>query len=215
MKSLLIEDYYSLKSSIWVLGIIAVIYSMLFSRSIGWASASVLSCFVFTYGITESSLKADYKSNWIKYAAILPVKKSAIILNKYIVIFLSALISISISVGIYFLSGYFFGSSTDVNFPENISFLILVTGFSLVLIMCCTTVDLCFCFGLDKLTLASIIVIFVTLILLFTAQTLSLNFSFILNLSERGLLIGELIFTSLYLVISYLITVNIFKRREI
>lgn len=213
MKSLLLEDYYTIKSNLIVIIGILLIYGVIFIPTSGYYSFLLVATTMFSANIILRSLIFDETSNWKKQALVMPISRKDFVLNKFLLLLFSVLAGFIIGTIINFLYSFFsdfFNISVESNYP-------LINYYIFLIALCyplfCGSVSIClsFIFGFDKariLLIGAYLIpagIFYLVEKFFTISNLSLDF--IMSVIPFA--------TIIIYIVSLFISIYFFKKKEL
>lgn len=213
MKGLVLKDLLFIKSNIKTLAIV-IVAVFIFSFTV--SDVNIISMIPFMIVmICISSFSYDEFNKWDSYAIGLPVTRSKIVQSKYIFTILVEIIAILIGILITYIIGLF---NSSVAFNETVAYMIgVLFGISLFIAV---MYPLMFKFGSQKgriyifVVVAAVVFLGFALKYILNILNINLGISNLIEVVNNNMIIFSLIGIVVLLVVSYLVSLRIYKRKE-
>lgn len=206
MKTLIYEDFYTLKSHFLILIAILVIYGIVFIPSSGYTIFLLVATSMFSIALVTRSLSYDEMTKWPKQALVMPITRKEYVFNKYFILLLSTVVGLIIGllIDLVFILIKGGGSFNELNTLE------LILTFTYPIITGSLTICLSFIFGFDKAKLIALVTYLLPAGLLYFIQDyINISFSSIESFISMSPIIALVI-----LGISYFVSLYFFKKKE-
>ena len=202
MKGLILKDFMNLKQQWKILAVFLVFYGFisLSSKNASLGGAVVIMCAI----LPTTVMSYDERDKWDKYALSMPLSRTDMVLSKYIMSMIFLLIAFFLNIVLNLLIGS--APIKEVLFESTTLCAVGVLYISL-------TLPILFKYGVEKSRLIVTIVLFTpaVIIILFSKFSVNMPDKQILNILSFILpMISIVIF-----IISILISLNIYKRKEL
>lgn len=217
MKGLLLNQYYSVEKSIWsyvVLGLILATVLIFFDNLIAQRLAAFIPILFMAISALEV-LKQEAKSGWNKYVLTLPVKRNRVVQSHYLFFSVLTLTGLLIACVAFVLAQSVFGQAPSARFINSV-LIILGMTFTLGFV----AYPLTYLLGTEKAELVAMIGMVSGLGLYFLSSFVYGLFFVPLDLLQ-GLnhdlifALGFLIINFILFVVSYVVSIQIYKRKEV
>ena len=216
MKGLILKDIYNMKGMARALLILVVIFALAF-RTQGMASM------VITFTITSTilivnSLAIDEVTNWYQMAFTMPVKRSRVVLAKYLVSALFSGLGILLGTATWMiLQAAGFTQGMETNLTTAIA--IIVVAFLMALFMISLIMPINLKFGVQKARLLLLAVVALPILMISLMTVLGLVFPGIMFYGGFKLGAYAIVFITLAVVAaaaigSYFLSVRIMEKKE-
>lgn len=207
MKGLLLNQYYAVEKSFWwhvLIGLVAATCLMLFSNPMLQRLAGFLPLLLLSTSAFEV-LKHEAKSGWNKYVLTLPIKRDRVVQSHYLFFITLVFIGLIISTLAYYMAQLLFGieSSGYVYAVLNIAGIAFTMGFVIY--------PLTYLMGTEKAEVVAMIGAGAGIGLFFLS---ALIYDF-LPINEDWLFsISFMLMTFILFIISYIVSIQVYKRKE-
>lgn len=206
MKGLLIKDFLLLKQQrLVLLGLLAFysMYAVTFAGAEFIASMVVIICLM----LPLSTMAYDEKSKWDKYALSMPIKRTTIVLSKYLFAILAMGIGAILILGICFLASLF-----KDGVPIKETLLVTLTANGLALLYLSFMFPALFKFGVEKARILMLGFVFLPTMVIIMLPEIGVPLPSLETLKSYIYIFSILLVV--LLVMSYRISVGIYKKRE-
>lgn len=218
MKGLIRNNFYSVGSTLkWTIAfcilvnIAVVIGTVRYPNSKGILPISMLGQIGAFVGLTGTALQKDNTSKWSKYERTLPVKICDVVKARYISFFLFSIIGILLATITVLLSFAISVQSVDLErvgygYGFGITFALLVPAFLYPLVLK---------WGADKSEMMLLVSIFITLALFVGGSVILAPYLSRLSNSDMAYRTATIVISIVIFIISYFISLAIYKRKEL
>lgn len=213
MTGLILKDFINLKKYLRILLLIVIFYAVIY---IPKGNADFIASFLIFLGAMPvmSTISIDDNSKWNSYASTMPIKRTDIVLSKYILMMIFILCS-----GLFCFTLLTVADKFNNSFNLERILLITLASTCLGLIYDSINIPIVFKLGSEKARLIMMLVLFIPFgITLFLSKTLEkstiTSLINIINSYQSVLPIIVIGATILIVVSSYFISANIFAKKE-
>ncbi|MFB4212480.1 ABC-2 transporter permease [Shouchella sp. JSM 1781072] len=217
MKGLMMNQYYSVEKSIWVYAALSLVVPVLLLVFFERGMLDRLAAFIpiaFMVSPALEVLKHEAKSGWSKYVATLPVSRPRVVQSHYLFFILLMVVGIVFAVVTYLIATQLFNQA-----PTEYYIVGILNIIGIVFISGIISYPLTYFFGTEKSDMIMLVGLGGAIGIYFLSSIVFSRFvdgnSIYLGLNASTLFsLGFLLVTFILFVISYIVSLIIYKRKE-
>lgn len=210
MKGLILKDLLSISRELKIMAVLCV-FAAIFSSAIGFSSGIFMVAFV-TGTLSITSFAYDDASNWNRTALSMPLNRSDIVISKYITHILLVFTALTATACLFCLlsiTGIWSYDPVDILLYSGVALFITIAFFSIL-------IPMIYKFGAERARILIVMIGVVPIIILMLIKDYIPPLTAIdESLLERVLPILLPLISIMLFIISMLISIAIFKRKEI
>lgn len=215
MNALILKDLYNTKKHLKSMIFTVMIFSIISIKMAG-PTAMIVASGIFFSMIVLTTFSLDDQTDWTKFSLVCPITKKDIVKSKFIILILYSIIGVLIGLLFGIIFGLLFQKLT-ISSQEVFSLLLdTFMSISITIIFGSVMLPLTYKFGVEKARTMMLLSYIIPLIIVFIFyQTLILLG---VKITEQLLLVfilGSPIIAIIWTYIMYLISYNVFKKKEL